>query len=133
MTRRHPEGREPASFTPPGVVYAALVSGVILFSAIAYVLAPTGADAEPMPALRWAWLAVAVVAVLVMGALRGRLKSGSGDEHVFTTAITVWALAEGVALLGLVAWLATGDRALGIAAFLVGGFFFFHHRPSTFR
>lgn len=127
------EGRQPASLTPLGLVYAALVSGVILFSAIAYVLAPTGADAEPISALRWAWLGVAVVAVLAMGVLRGRLKPGSDAGHVLTTAITVWALAEGVVLLGLVAWLATGDRALGIAALLVGGFFFFHHRPSTFR
>jgi len=111
-------------------LYAAMLSGVLLFFAVVLFLSGGRDGGESTVIFRWGWLALAVIAVFAAGFLRGRLQRGSEAAEVWTAAILIWGVAESAALLGLVSTLVTGDLAPGLGSTLVFVFLMIHHRPS---
>ncbi len=113
------------------LVHGAMVMGVLIFAGVVrWFLQP-----EPLPAMpMWVWapLAFAVPAFFVAGIVRGRLAPNAEWEKRQTHAVIVWALGEGVALMGLVAILVTGYwYPAGLATIIGLGLMLFHH-PGTF-
>jgi hypothetical protein len=122
------------------IIHAALVFGVILFLGIAlFVGANSPIPASALPDRRVLYLGLfAASAVLFSAAMytAARLTPpGPGvsqDEWWRTNlglAIGIWALVEGPAILGLVAYLLTHDFRTLIAPF-VGLLLFVNYRPS---
>ncbi len=122
------------SFDRLPILYAALASGVLLYAAVlVFALEPTGAVPDPTW-LRIAWLAVAVGVTLMAGVVQARLRSGTVDESGrASSAILVWALAEGQALLGLTGYLLSGDRMLLILSLVLFAYLYLRYPPSAFR
>ena len=122
------------SFDRLPILYAALASGVLLYAAVlVFALEPTGAVPDPTW-LRIAWLAVAVGVTLMAGVVQARLRSGTVDESGrASSAILVWALAEGQALLGLTGYLLSGDRMLLILPLVLFAYLYLRYPPSAFR
>ncbi|MCL7938481.1 MAG: hypothetical protein M8844_09985 [marine benthic group bacterium] len=115
------------------ILYAALASGVVLYAAVLlFAIEPTGAVQDPTW-LRIAWLAVAVGVTLMAGVVQARLRSGPVDESGrASSAILVWALAEGQALLGLTGYLLSGDRMLLILSLVLFAYLYLRYPPSAF-
>jgi hypothetical protein len=122
------------SFDRLPVLYAALASGVVLYAAVlVFALEPTGVVQDPVW-LRIAWLSVAVGVTLMTGVVQARIRSGTVDDAArVTSAITVWALAEGQALLGLTGYLLSGDRLLLIMSLALFAYLYLRYPPSAFR
>lgn len=116
------------------LLYAALASGVVLYAIVlVFALEPTGTVANPTW-LRIAWLAVAVGVTLMTGVVQARVRSGHGDDAARATgALTVWALAEGQALLGLTGYLLSGDRMLLILPLALFAYLYLRFPPRAFR
>lgn len=115
------------------VIYIALISGVVIFAAVVrLVIGPLGE--YDGPAMRFVWLAAAAGCTLAVGYFRTRLAGPQADEsQAATAAIVVWALAEGQALLAVVAYMLSGDVLvlwLGLALF---AYLFARYRPAVFR
>lgn len=128
-----PASGGPAAGTVLRVLYGALAAGVVVFAAVVFLLLEPGAAGLDADLFRWAWLGLAVLAILAAGIVRARLRRGEASaDRVRATAVTVWALAEGQALFALVAHLLGGDRTTGILGLLVFAYLFLRHRPSTF-
>jgi F0F1-type ATP synthase membrane subunit c/vacuolar-type H+-ATPase subunit K len=115
------------------VLYAALASGVFLYAVVlVFVLEPTGAVADSTW-LRIAWLAVAVGVTLMAGVIQARLRSPSVDESGrVSSAILIWALAEGQAFLGLTGYLLSGDRMLLILSLVLFAYLYLRYPPAAF-
>ncbi len=114
-------------------IQVGLASGVLLFALIAVaVLRPSGAGAD-LTILRWVWLAVALLSVFGAGVVRGRLRREATGQQAYATAVMVWALAEGQALLGIVAYLVMGDRLPALLGLVVAAYLFVRYRASDFK
>jgi F0F1-type ATP synthase membrane subunit c/vacuolar-type H+-ATPase subunit K len=116
-----------------GVIYVALIIGVVLFALIVrLVFQPVGTYSGP--ALRYGWLAAAAACTLAAGYFRTRLASPGADSGQLTTAaVIVWALAEGQALLGIVAYMLSGDVLVFWCALVLFAYLFARYRPAVFR
>jgi F0F1-type ATP synthase membrane subunit c/vacuolar-type H+-ATPase subunit K len=115
------------------IIQLALASGVLLFALIVFVvLRPSGAETD-LSIFRWVWLAFALLSIFGAGVVRGRLSRDATEQQAYTTAIIVWALAEGQALLGLVTYLVAGDRLPAVLGLVVGFYLFARHRASEFK
>lgn len=111
------------------LIHGSFLAGILILFAIALWVAP---DPEPVSAWwRWAWVIVTAVAVFGVGLVRGRLPRNAAPERIRTTAIVIWALAEGSAMFGTVTMLVTGALAPGLGATFVSVVLFLLHRPST--
>lgn len=127
-----PAGRDPVLTT----IHAAMLGGTLIFFVVGMLLVsrrPTPEGPQPGIVLRWAWFALAALAVFGAGVVRGRLGRGLDDARLRTGGIVIWALAEGVALLGIVSTIVSGDYAPAFGATLVGVYLMIHHRPSQLR
>ena len=113
-------------------IWAALGGGVLLFAAVAFLaVGPLGPRGETHY-WRLGWVGVALLAVVTIGYVRGRLAPGAPADRRRTTAILVWAVAEGQAMLGLVAYLVTADPVPAVAGLALFLYLFIRHRPATF-
>lgn len=111
------------------VIHASLLAGILVFFGVTVWLAP---EPEAVPAWwRWSWLVVTAGAVFAVGFVRGRLPRNAPPERIHTTAVVIWALAEGSALFGTVSMLVTGALAPAVGANFVSVALFVLHRPST--
>ncbi len=113
-------------------IYTVLALGVFLFAAIVlFVMDPleTSVDSNVM---RFVWLGVAVVVTLGAGVIRGRMAAAAGPDQKRTAAIIVWALAEGQALVGIVATLLTGDRVTAYASLALFVWLWMRYPPASF-
>lgn len=113
------------------IIWAALAVGVLTFAVLVFVLGPTAGDGRS-GAWRWAWFAAALVAIFAAGIVRGRLRRDPRPEQIRASAILIWALGEGQALLGLVLYFVTGDSTPAIVGLAVGAWIFLRHRPASF-
>jgi len=122
------------SFDQLPILYAALASGVVLYAAVLlFALEPTGSVQNPTP-LRFAWLGVAIGVTLATGVIQARVRSGRVDDNGrVTSAILIWALAEGQALLGLTGYLLSGDRMLVILSLVLFAYLYLRYPPAAFR
>jgi hypothetical protein len=82
--------------------------------------------------MRFVWLGVAVVVTLGAGVIRGRMAAAAGPDQKRTAAITVWALAEGQALVGIVGTLLTGDRVTAYASLALFVWLWMRYPPASF-
>jgi len=116
-----------------GVIYLALIVGVVLFALIVrFVLEPMGAYNGT--ALRLVWLAAAAGCTLAAGYFRTRLAGPDADAAQLTSAaVVVWALAEGQALLGIVAYMLSGDVLVFWLALILFAYLFARYRPAVFQ
>ena len=122
-----------ANYQTLQLIYMALGGGVLLFAVIVFaVLGPLEGETD-LGVLRWVWLGIALAAIFVAGLIRGRLTRDSTAAQAQTVAVTTWGLAEGQALLGLVAYLVAGDSLPAILGLVVGVYLFARHRPATFE
>ncbi len=114
-------------------IYAALALGVFLFAAIVlFVLEPVEASLDP-GLMRIVWFAAAIVATLGAGIVRGRMAGRDvGPDSSRMAAIVVWALAEGQALLGIVATMLTGDRVTAYASLALFAWLWMRYPPRSF-
>jgi hypothetical protein len=122
------------SFDQLPILYAALASGVVLYAAVLlFALEPTGSIQNPTP-IRVAWLAVAIGVTLATGVMQARVRSGRVDDRGrVTSAIFIWALAEGQALLGLTGYLLSGDRMLVVLSLALFAYLYLRYPPAAFR
>lgn len=122
------------SFDQLPILYAALASGVVLYAAVLlFALEPTGSVSNPTP-IRLAWLGVAIGVTLATGVIQARVRSGRLDPRGrVTSAILIWALAEGQALLGLTGYLLSGDRMLVILSLVLFAYLYLRYPPAAFR
>ncbi|MFQ5688828.1 MAG: hypothetical protein ACE5HQ_00965 [Gemmatimonadota bacterium] len=125
-------GRAWGGSPPLTVVYGALAGGVIAFAALAWALGPV-AEVRGATLLRWVWLGVALFAIFGAAVVAGRLPRGADEVRTRKTAIVVWAVAEGQALLGLADYLVTGDRVPAAVGMLLFAYLYARHRPSSFQ
>jgi len=117
-------------------IYSAMLGGTLLSFVIGTLLVsrrPAPEGPEPGLVLRWGWFALATLAVFGAGIVRGRLGRDADDARLRTSGIVIWALAEGVALLGIVSTIVWGDHAPALGATLVGVYLMIQHRPSRLR
>ena len=112
------------------LIHGAILSGTILFFGVVYFLFGDQAVQDVSPALRWAWLAAAIIAVFVAGYVRGRIGPNPDAEQVRTGGLIIWCLSEGAALLGMASTIVTGDMSSAIGATLIAVFLLIYHRPS---
>lgn len=114
------------------VVWAFLGGGVLVFALIVFFLVDLGPGRMAPDPWRWVWMAVALGTVVGTGVLRGRLGRDASLEKRRSTAILVWALAEGQAMVGITGHLFTGDPIPGAAGLAVAAYLFLRHRPASF-
>lgn len=116
-----------------GAIYAAMIIGVVLFALIVrLVMEPIGTYSGT--ALRFVWLAAAAGCTLAAGYFRTRLAGPGADAAQLTTAaVVVWALAEGQALLGIVAYMISGDVLVFWCSLIVFAYLFARYRPAVFQ
>ena len=114
-------------------IYTALALGVFLFAAIVlFVMDPLEASVDSN-VMRIVWLGVAVVVTLGAGVVRGRMAGATATpDQKRTAAIIVWALAEGQALVGIVATLLTGDRVPAYASLALFVWLWMRYPPASF-
>ena len=122
------------------IIHAALVSGILLFGAVAWLRgmdSPVPADALPDRKVLYVALVV-VSAILFGGAMFTANRLGPVSQAIsqdewwqanLGKAITIWALVEAPSLLGLVAYMLTHDFRTLIAT-LTGLLLFGNFRPS---
>ncbi len=113
------------------IIHAAIVGGVLLFTGVAVALKPSDAGTTP-GWVTWLWLAPAALAVFLAGFVRGRLPRGADAGKVRSSAITIWAVAEGAALCGLAMALVTGGWAAVLGPAIVSLGLLAYHGPSSF-
>jgi hypothetical protein len=111
------------------LIHATMLGGTVAFFLVVFFLFRGEGDGGST-VLRWAWLAAAIGAVFFAGFLRGRLGPGADGGQVRSTGVMIWAVAEGVALLGMVTTIVTGDVSAAIGATVIGVFLMLYHRPS---
>ena len=122
------------------IIHAALVSGVVLFCAVAwYVGSSISLPVSAIPNRRALYVALVVLSAVLFGAAMynaGRLTPAhpgvSQDEWWRSNlgrAIGVWALVEAPALFGTTAYLLTHDFRALLAPF-TGLLLFVNYRPS---
>lgn len=122
------------------IIHAALVLGVVLFSAVTwYVATSTSLPISAIPNRRALYVGLVVVSAVLFGAAgytAGRLTPPhagvSQDEwwHAnLSRAIGIWALVEAPAVLGTVAYFLTHDFRTLLAPF-TGLLLFVNYRPS---
>jgi hypothetical protein len=122
-----------ASYQTLQLIYMALGGGVLLFAVIVFlVIGPLEGETD-LQVLRWVWLGLALTAIFAAGLIRGRLTRDATAAQAQTVAVTTWGLAEGQALLGLVAYLVAGDSLPAILGLVVAVYLFARHRPATFE
>ena len=113
------------------LMHGVMILGVVIFAGITrWVIQPEALPAMPI----WVWLPIglAVPAFLIAGIVRGRLAPDAESETRQTHAIIVWALGEGVALIGIVTVLVTGYwYPAGLGTIVGLGLMLFHH-PGRF-
>ncbi len=115
------------------LVHGAIVAGVAGFAAVVFFLLARGEGPDVSHgSLRWVWLAAALACLFAAGWLRGRLGRDAPPDGVRRTAITIWALAEVPALLGLALGLVSGDRLIAAAGVVLGLMLLALHRPASF-
>lgn len=113
-------------------IFWSLAAGVLLLALVLHLLGPTEAGADP-DHFRWVWLGVALLAVFGAGVLRSRVDPRRAPEgKVRGTAVAVWALAEGQALLALVGTFLTADAVIAVLGLLVFAYLLARHHPGTF-
>jgi len=129
-----PSTRSGPSFDQLPILYAALAPGVVLYAAVLlFALEPTGGIQDPT-LLRFAWLGVAIGVTLTTGVIQARVRSGRVDDSGrVTSAIFIWALAEGQALLGLTGYLLSGDRMLVVLSLALFAYLYLRYPPAAFR
>jgi hypothetical protein len=122
------------------IIHAALVSGILLFWLVAWYLGRAAATpVYALPDRRVLYIALFLVSGVLFGAAiftagrLGRPAPGTSQDDWWRVnlgkAVVIWALVEAPALLGLVAYMLTGDfRAL--IATLTGLLLFGNYRPS---
>ncbi|MEN8144896.1 MAG: hypothetical protein ABFS14_08085 [Gemmatimonadota bacterium] len=113
------------------IIHAALIAGVLLFAAVIAVVVPSGSP-EPMNALRLAWLGAAAAAMVAAGVVSGRLAVQADSASRARSAIIMWAIGEGPALLGLAFSFVTGDRLLLVLPVVVFLLYMMRYRPVSF-
>lgn len=121
------------------IIHAALVSGILLFWAVAWLQGDSPVPADALPDRKVLYIALVVVsAVLFGGAMFTANRLGPVSQAVsqdqwwqanLGKAVTIWALVEAPSLLGLVAYLLTHDFRTLIAT-LTGLLLFGNYRPS---
>jgi F0F1-type ATP synthase membrane subunit c/vacuolar-type H+-ATPase subunit K len=115
------------------VIWVSLAAGVALFAVVLLAVRPEPA-VEDATLFRVVWLVLAVGVALAAGALRSRAGASGADEGQWqTTAIVVWALAEGQALLGLVGYMLSGDRLLFYLPLVFFVWLWLRYPPRAFR
>ena len=68
------------------------------------------------------------------GIIQARIRAGGGSDATRATgALTIWALAEGQALLGLTGYLLSGDRVLLILPLALFAYLYLRFPPRAFR
>jgi len=125
-----PDG--PGGRSPLTVIWIALSLGVLTYAAVSLAVGPIGNE-EIAGTLRWVWLVAAVAAIFGAGIVSGRLRAADPEERRRTSAILIWALAEGQALLGITAFLIGGDPTPAVASLVVGAYLMLRYRPSVFE
>jgi hypothetical protein len=122
------------------IIHGALVSGVLLFCAVAWYLGQSEAvPADALPNRRVLYIALAVVSAALFGGAMftasrlTHLGAGASQDEWWRVnlgkAVTIWALVEAPTLLGLVAYTLTHDFRVLIAT-LIGLLLFGNFRPS---
>ncbi len=127
--KERPRGPATGALVP---IYAALIIGVVLFALVVrLVLQPV--ETYSGDALRFGWLAAAAGCTLAAGYFRTRLAGPTADDVQLTqAAVIVWALAEGQALLGIVAYMISGDLLIFWCALVLFAYLFARYRPAVF-
>jgi len=125
--------QRPATYQTLQLIFMALGGGVLLFAVIVFLVVGPLESETDLQVLRWVWLGIALAAIFAAGLVRGRLTRDSTAAQAQTAAVTTWGLAEGQALLGLVAYLVAGDSLPAILGLVVGVYLFTRHRPATFE
>ncbi|MEE9230889.1 MAG: hypothetical protein V3U86_09305 [Acidobacteriota bacterium] len=113
------------------ILHAAFIAGICGFALVIAIIGPSS-GIESTSILRLTWLGVAAAAMVGAGAVSGRLAAQADVTERARTAIVLWALGEGPALLGLIFYFMTGDRlllVLPLVAFLV---YMTRYRPASF-
>lgn len=113
------------------LIHAALIAGILGLAAAFVVIGPSGRLGS-LNMLRLTWLGVAAAAMISAGMVSGRLAAQADIAKRARSAIILWAIGEGPALLGLVFYFMTGDRillVLPVAAFLL---YMTRYRPASF-
>jgi len=114
-------------------IYAALALGVLAFAAIVLFVLEPRPSALDSSVMRLVWLGTAVVATLAAGIVRGRMSGpGMAPERVRTAAVTVWALTEGQALVGIVGTMMTGDRVTAYGSLALFVWLWMRYPPRSF-
>ena len=114
-------------------IYAALFVGVVMFAAIVrFVVGPIGTYGEAP--LRYVWLVAAAGCTLAAGFFKTKLAGrGADDAQRTSAAVVVWALAEGQALLGIVAYMLSGDVLVFWTSLILFAYLFARYRPGVFE
>jgi hypothetical protein len=116
------------------ILYLALASGVVLYAVIVLVVVGPLDSEVSTGLLRIVWLGVAVVATLLAGVVKRRSDAaGFTEQRAVSTAVFVWALAEGQAFLGLTGYLLTGDNLLAVLPLVLFAYLCVRHPPGAFR
>jgi hypothetical protein len=113
------------------LIHAALIAGILGLAAAFVVIGPSGRLGS-LNMLRLTWLGVAAAAMISAGMVSGRLAAQADTAKRARSAIILWAIGEGPALLGLVFYFMTGDKillVLPVAAFLL---YMTRYRPASF-
>ncbi len=122
------------------IIHGCLVLGVMLFWLVAwFAAARTALPVDALPDRRVLYLALALVsaglfggAAFTAGRLQPPMRGASQDDWWRANlgkAIVIWALVEGPAILGTVAYLLTRDFRVLLATF-IGLLLFAAYRPS---
>ena len=117
------------------IIRISLLMGVLLFGAVSWFLhrdpSRERADPESLAALRRAMLAVWVLAIAAILALRPRLGRVTGEARR-SFLLIVWAIGEGAALIGGVHYFLGGDPLsfLGGLVVMLGAFLLFPIRQE---
>ena len=115
------------------VIYASLLSGVLLFAVAVRGVMPAGSVGMDLDTVAWAAPVLAILAVFGAGFVHGRLAAGAKPGVRRSSAIIVWALSEGAALFGLVIVLITGSLyPAGVGALMAFLTMAFYH-PGRFQ
>ena len=122
------------------IIHAALVTGVVAFFAVAWLQGQQRAlPADALPDRKVLYISLFVVSGVLFGAAMftanrlGPVGGGRSQDDWWRQnlgkAVTIWALVEAPTLLGLVAYMLTGDFRTLLATF-IGLLLFGNYRPS---
>ncbi len=122
------------------IIHAALVTGILVFFAVAWFRGQQQAmPADALPDRRVLYISLFVVSAILFGAAMftanrlGPVGGGRSQDDWWRQnlgkAVTIWALVEAPTLLGLIAYALTGDFRTLLAT-LIGLLLFGSYRPS---